>query len=63
MRISRWASRLLVYDFEIQHVAGKSNVEDGLSRLPAVSVEAAPDGEEQMVAEITGSCRSSVCSE
>ena len=53
MRISRWVSRLLVYDFDIQHVAGKSNVADGLSRLPAVSVEAAPDDEEQMVAEIT----------
>ena len=53
MRISRWASRLLVYDFEIQHVAGKSNAADGLSRLQAVSVEAAPDDVEQMVAEIT----------
>ncbi|XP_043245887.1 uncharacterized protein K02A2.6-like isoform X1 [Amphibalanus amphitrite] len=52
MRISRWASRLLVYDFEIRHVPGKCNVADGLSRLPAVGAEAAPDDEEQLVAEI-----------
>ena len=53
MRISRWASRLLVYDFEIQHVAGRSNPADGLSRLPAEGVEASADDEQQLVAEIT----------
>lgn len=43
MRISRWASRLMVYSFSVEHVRGTSNPADALSRLPAPVTEAADD--------------------
>ena len=43
MRISRWASRLMVYSFTVEHVRGTGNPADALSRLPAPVTEAADD--------------------
>ena len=34
LRIARWASRLMVYDFTVEHIKGGDNPADGLSRLP-----------------------------
>ena len=43
MRISRWASRLMVYSFRVEHVRGGENTADALSRLPAPVTEATDD--------------------
>ena len=43
MRISRWASRLMVYSYSVEHVRGESNPADALSRLPAPVTEVTDD--------------------
>ena len=53
MRISRWASRLMVYSFSVEHVRGDSNPADALSRLPSPVAEAADD-ESVTVAAVAG---------
>ena len=52
MRISRWASRLMVYSFSVEHVRGDTNPADALSRLPAPMTEVADD-ESVTVAAVT----------
>ncbi|MEL6816472.1 MAG: RNase H-like domain-containing protein, partial [Cyanobacteria bacterium J06598_3] len=54
MRLSRWAVRLMVYNFTVEHVSGVKNAADGLSRLPASTMCATPDDEHLMVAAVTG---------
>ena len=52
MRISRWASRLMVYSFSVEHVRGDGNPADALSRLPA-PVSEVSDDESITVAAVT----------
>ena len=52
MRISRWACRLMEYSFTVEHVKGRINPADGLSRLPA-PVQEASDDEQLVVAALT----------
>ena len=49
MRMSRWAVRLMTYTFQVQHVQGKANQADGISRLPS-SRQEAEDEEVHLVA-------------
>ena len=48
MRMSRWAVKLMTYAFQVQHVQGKANQADGISRLPGSHVVA--EDEDQLVA-------------
>ena len=34
MRMSRWAVKLMTYTFQVEHIQGRSNQADGISRLP-----------------------------
>ena len=48
MRMSRWAVKLMTYTFQVQHIQGKANQADGISRLPGSHVVA--EDEDQLVA-------------
>ena len=48
MRMSRWAVKLMTYTFQVQHIQGKANQADGISRLPGSHQVA--EEEDQLVA-------------
>ncbi|XP_043213930.1 uncharacterized protein K02A2.6-like [Amphibalanus amphitrite] len=48
MRMSRWAVKLMNYAFQVQHIEGKLNQADGISRLPGSHGVA--EDEDQLVA-------------